>query len=69
MRLRSGNRWRRCWKWKATTSSRPTAANEGLAQIGERSFDLVLLDLALPDHNGMELLAEIHARIRSLPSS
>ena len=32
----------------------------GLARIGERSFDLVLLDLALPDRNGMELLAEIH---------
>src|SRR5579859_3349871 len=35
---------------------------EGLARIGERSFDLVLLDLALPDRSGMDLLAEIHAR-------
>src|SRR6266853_716680 len=32
---------------------------EGLAQIGERAFDVVLLDLALPDKNGMEVLAEI----------
>src|SRR5579863_2454690 len=35
---------------------------EGLALLGEQSFDLVLLDLALPDRNGMELLAEIHAQ-------
>ncbi len=36
------------------------SGEEGLARIGERSFDLVLLDLALPDRNGMDLLAEIH---------
>jgi DNA-binding NtrC family response regulator len=35
---------------------------EGLLRMGERSFDLVLLDLALPDRNGMELLAEIRAQ-------
>jgi DNA-binding NtrC family response regulator len=34
--------------------------DEGLARIAERSFDLVLLDLALPDRNGIDLLAEIH---------
>jgi len=41
-----------------------SAANgeEGLARIGERSFDLILLDLALPDRDGMELLAEIHVQ-------
>src|SRR5208337_2798836 len=33
--------------------------NDGLAQIGERSFDVVLLDLALPDKNGMDVLSEI----------
>src|ERR1700681_3175671 len=32
---------------------------EGLAQIGQRTFDVVLLDLALPDKNGMDILAEI----------
>src|SRR3977135_1036256 len=32
---------------------------EGLAQIGQRTFDVVLLDLALPDKNGMDVLSEI----------
>src|SRR6266853_1694578 len=36
-------------------------ADQGLARIGDRPFDLVLLDLALPDRNGIDLLAEIHA--------
>ena len=37
------------------------SAEEGLARIAERSFDLVLLDLALPDRSGMELLPELCA--------
>ena len=32
---------------------------EGLALVGERTFDAVLLDLALPDKNGMEVLTEL----------
>jgi DNA-binding NtrC family response regulator len=35
-------------------------ADQGLARIGERPFDLVLLDLALPDRNGLDLLADLH---------
>src|SRR5512141_1565279 len=32
---------------------------EGLARIAERQFDLVLLDLALPDRNGLDLLRDL----------
>ena len=34
-------------------------ASQGLSKLGDRPFDLVLLDLALPDRNGLELLPEI----------
>src|SRR5260370_14518558 len=35
---------------------------QGLTKIGQRPFDLVLLDFALPDKNGLEVLAEIRDR-------
>src|SRR5271170_8043552 len=35
------------------------SGREGLGQIGQRTFDVVLLDLALPDKNGMDVLSEI----------
>src|SRR5689334_3653516 len=40
-----------------------TAANgaQGLSKVSDRPFDLVLLDLALPDRNGLELLPEIRS--------
>ncbi len=34
---------------------------EGIAKLGERPFDLVLLDLALPDRNGLDLLPDLRA--------
>jgi DNA-binding NtrC family response regulator len=40
-----------------------TAANgaQGISKLSDRPFDLVLLDLALPDRNGLELLPELRA--------
>jgi DNA-binding NtrC family response regulator len=35
---------------------------EGLARLAERPFDLVLLDFALPERNGIEILQEIRER-------
>ena len=41
-----------------------TAENgeDGLARIAERPYDLILLDFALPDRNGLEILTDIHDR-------
>uniref|UniRef100_E6PZK7 Fused response regulator of ato opeon, in two-component system with AtoS: response regulator sigma54 interaction protein n=1 Tax=mine drainage metagenome TaxID=410659 RepID=E6PZK7_9ZZZZ len=40
---------------------------KGLKKLEENSYDLVLLDLALPGQTGMELLPQIHARYPELP--
>src|SRR5260370_31748281 len=34
----------------------------GLAKLEERPYDLLLLDVSLPDRNGLDLLKEIHPR-------
>ena len=39
-----------------------STAEEGLARLEDQPFDLVLLDVSLPDRNGLELLKEIHRR-------
>src|SRR5246500_394761 len=40
---------------------------DGLAQMADRPFDLVLLDLTLPGRNGMEILSEIRSHDSRLP--
>ena len=42
-------------------------AAEGLAYIDQQAFDLVYLDIRMPDMNGMEVLRIIHARHPELP--
>ena len=39
----------------------------GLQRIGEHPFDLILLDLALPGRDGMDILADIRAHETRLP--
>src|SRR5580698_847901 len=40
---------------------------EGLRKLERQTYDLVLLDLALPGRDGIEILRDIHARLPSLP--
>jgi len=40
---------------------------EGMRLLEQRSYDLVLLDLALPGQTGLELLPQIHERYPDLP--
>jgi len=43
------------------------SGEDGLALIGEQVFDLILLDLALPGRDGLEVLAEIRSHDTRLP--
>jgi len=43
------------------------AGDAGIARMADQPFDLVLLDFALPDKNGLEVLTEIRDRDPDLP--
>jgi DNA-binding NtrC family response regulator len=40
---------------------------DGLRRLENQTYDLVLLDLALPGRDGIEILADIHRRLPALP--
>ena len=42
-------------------------ALSGLTRLEERPFDLMLLDVSLPDRNGIELLKDVHRQDPHLP--
>ena len=44
-----------------------SSGNEGLALLGEQPFDLVLLDVRLPDRDGIDVLSAIHDREVAIP--
>jgi len=50
--------------YEVTTASN---SQEGLVRVGEHRFDLLYLDIRMPDGNGLELLQTIHARFPDLP--
>jgi DNA-binding response OmpR family regulator len=43
------------------------AGNEALALVSEQSFDLIYLDIRMPDTSGLEVLRTIHAELPELP--
>src|SRR5688572_6674547 len=43
------------------------SGGEGLAILSEQAFDLVYLDIRMPDMNGLDVLKTIHARFPELP--
>jgi DNA-binding NtrC family response regulator len=43
------------------------SGEEGLSRLGEHPVDAVLLDFALPDRNGLDVLSEIRERYPELP--
>ena len=44
-----------------------TNGKEGLALVSEHTFDLIYLDIRMPDISGLELLKTIHAQYPELP--
>ena len=64
---RSSSRWRRCSRATATSRNSRTLRAAGLALMRKVKPDLVLLDLGLPDADGLDVLREVEARVPQMP--
>ena len=60
MRRRCAGCSRPCWRPKATSSSRPSG-RRGQIEAGTRKPDRVILDLRLPDLDGIEVIRQLRA--------
>src|SRR5258706_12251901 len=58
--IREGLDLLRAGEGYGVTSAGP--GESGLARLEERPFDLLLLDVSLPDRNGLDLLKEVRRR-------
>lgn len=41
--------------------------SEALKRLGEESFDVILLDLSLPDSHGLDTLVRVHSEVPNIP--
>ena len=67
MKRASAIRSRRCSRWKASAWRWPPTAHAGLDLLTRHSYDLLLLDLALPGESGIDLLPRIKSLAPELP--
>ena len=63
----SARAWKRCSTWKAISVDLAQNATEGLRKIETGNYDLILLDLMMPDRSGMEVLREVRERDTDTP--
>ena len=63
----SAKAWKRCSSQEGYRVELAANATEGLKRLEASAYDLVLLDLMMPDKSGMQVLEEIRARDRETP--